>query len=620
VTPGVVDNPDMSATNPSGKSLSNSPISRNHAVAKTKQLLLQGPLDGEDRLVQAPPTVHPEELIPELVAAHDLQIVFVAPTDSQLNRMKRRCRALNLSTREICSQYQRCPTYAGKHNDTVKEKLKSAAKQIPLGLLHKTRDLPCCPNCPFTTWNRPEFTEQVVLANPRHAYMDSVLEDRVVFTCSLRGDAYVTKIENPSRALDAYLDRNTQFTGYSDFIQNRDSGRVPSILDYEDGTIDPSTDDEEFGYAIDKDGHHLAPQAVFGLLHTEELDNEWETSFKHEKDIVNKHYPKNRPPVGGDPFDIGGVDYYRTRVVRQPGETPEEDTIYVLDVPDFTKANSVVAFDIAPTPWMWRLYYGTNFDHQPMYSDDETAEFLRSAMGVKVVQTATSRKPYEGNNVTPGRDASIAVWAIAEFGKPPIVVSTKNALGRYRSKQPALLNADAKNVIQYRRGGSVITDKSPLIILNGSPRPRNEEFQLWGALAGKSVRNPNQNQSFGETGDEIRRQFCESRIGKWATRFDCRNATVVLNTTAVPEWLRNNRLVAHASPMDILSANASGRRAVARYIRDKSGNRVTMNDIQTQVGVSENTARRARDSFIEQEWVVKHATKGRKPDEYSWVS
>lgn len=156
----------MSITNPSGKSLSNRIISRKHAVAKTKELLLRGPQQGEDCLVQPAPTVHPERLIPELVATHDLQAVFIAPTDSQLKQMNRRCSALNLSTREISSPYQKCPTYAGKHSDTTKEKLKSAAKQVPLGLLHKTRDLPCCPNCPFTTWKRPEFTEQVVLANP----------------------------------------------------------------------------------------------------------------------------------------------------------------------------------------------------------------------------------------------------------------------------------------------------------------------------------------------------------------------------------------------------------------------------------------------------------------------
>lgn len=531
----------MSTTNPSGKRLSNSPLNRNHVLAKTRELLLQGPQDGEDCIVQPPPTVHPEKIIPKLVAAHDLSVVFIAPTKAQLTRMEQRCSNHNLSTHRITSPYNSCGSYTGKHGDSVETRVKSHIDRgATLGDLHRNGNLPCQPGCSFAGRNHPAYNEQVILANPHHAYIDGVLEDRVVFTCSLRGDAYVTKLENPSKALDAYLDKNTQFVGYNDFIQNRDSGRSPSIWDYENGIIDPATPDEEFGYAIDKDGHHFAPQAVFGLLHAEELDNGWETSFGQKKDVYGNHRPTNRPPVGGDPFDIGGVDYYRTRVVRQPGETPEEDTIYVLDVPNFTKANSVVAFDIAPTPWMWRLYYGTNFNHQSVYSDGETAEFLRSAMGVKVVQTATSRKPYEGNNVTPGRDASIAVWATAEFGKPPIVVSTKNALGRYRSKQSALLNADAKNGIQYRRGGSVITDKSPLIILNGSPRPRNEEFQLWGALAGKSVRNPNQNQSFGETGDEIRRQFCESRVGKWATRFNCRNATVVLNTTAVPEWLQRS--------------------------------------------------------------------------------
>lgn len=610
----------MSITNPSGKSLSNSITSRKHAVAKAKELLLRGSQQGENVLVQPAPTVHPERLIPELVDAHDLQIVFIAPTDTQLKRMKRSCGTLNLSTREISSPYHKCPTYTGKHGDNAKEKLKSAAKQVPLGRLHKTRDLPCCPNCQFTSWKRPDFTEQVVLANPRHAYIGGLLEERVVFTCAFRGDAYITEIENPPQALDSYIEKNTNFTGYSDFLQSRDSDRSPSIWDYADGTIDPSSDDEEFGYAIDKDGHHLAPQAVFGLLHAEELDNEWETSYHHEEGAYGNYRPTNRPSVGGDPFDIGGVDYYRTRVVRQPGETPEEDTIYVLDVPDFTKANSVVAFDVAPTPWMWRTYYGVNFDHQRVYSDDETAEFLRNEMGVEVVQTATSRKPYEGNNVTPGRDASIAVWATAEFGKPPIVVSTKHGLGCYRSKQPDLLTTDAKDGIQYRRGGSVITQNAPVIILNGSPRPQNEEFQLWGALAGKSVPEaPNQQGSFGQTGDEVRRQFCESRVGKWATRFDSRDAVVILNTTAVPEWLQDSRLVTRESPTNVLPDNAPGRRSVARYLRDNE-TRVTMNDVQTEAGVSGNTARRARDSLIEQGWVAKHLTKGRKPDEYSWVA
>jgi hypothetical protein len=213
------------------------------------------------------------------------------------------------------------------------------------------------------------------------------------------------------------------------------------------------------------------------------------------------------------------------------------------------------------------------------------------------------------------------VWATGEFGKHPHIVSTNKGFNAYDAKQPALLRDDAKREIQYRGGGSVITGDSPLVILNGSPRPQNDEFQKWAALDRKSVPgSPNQQGSFGQVGDEVRHQFCESRVGKWATRFNSRDAVVILNTTAVPEWLQDSRLVTRESPTKALPDNAPGQRAVARYLRDEDGTLVTMNDIQTEANVSGNTARRTRDSLIEQGWVAKHPTEGREPDEYSWVA
>ena len=614
----------MSSKHADLKSLSYSPINQGYARDETKRLLLHGPKNDEDVLVQPPPTIHPEELVPELVAAHDLRSVYTAPTKRQLARIEQRFNDYGVPTQRVRSQYDLCDSYSGAHGDDVEQRVKAHIKEgATLGNLHEDGGLPCQPGCPFGGRKPPRFTEQVVLANPRHIYMDRLREDRHIFTCSLRGDAYITTIDNPPEALDSYIDTNTDFTGYRDFMRNRDTSRPPFppfVAKYPYNSFEPSDPDEEFGYDIDKDGHHLAPLAFFGLVHSTKLPNDWGTTYHHHTSSLEGSTPTYQANYRPNPFEVVGLDYQRHRVVREPGESPKDDTLYVLKVPDYSKAKSVVAFDVAPTPWMWRTYYGTNFDHQRVYSDAETAEFLRDEMGVEVVQTATSRKPYEGKNVTPGRDASIAVWATAEFGKPPIVVSTKNALGRYRSKQPNLLTTDAKDGIQYRRGGSVITDNAPLVILNGSPRPPNEEFQLWGALAGKSVPDsPNQQGSFGQVGDEIRRQFCESRVGKWATRFDSRDAVVILNTTAVPEWLQDSRLVTRKSPTNALPDNAPGRRAVARYLRD-SGTRVTMDDILAGADVSGNTARRARNSLIGQEWVGKHPTEGREPTEYSWAA
>lgn len=616
----------MSGTHQFHNTLSPRRFTRNKALNQTKQLLLRGLQDGEDVLVQPPPTVHPENLIPGLIAAYDQQAIFIAPTDSQLKRMGRRCRSLNISTRGISSPYQKCPSYDGQHGDAVEAQVENVLEQgVPLGRLHKTRDLPCCPNCPFTKWKRPEFTEQVILANPRHAYIGDLLEGRVVFTCALRGDAYITKIENPPQAFDSYLEKNTQFSEYQDFMLNRDSKRAPSVWDYSDGTLDPSTDDEEFGYVINKDGHHLAPQAVFGLLNTEKLGNGWETSYYYKRNergnCFRTDYRRNRLHT----FEIVGLEYERNRVVRQPGETPEDDTIYLLEVPDFSNAKSVVAFDIAPTPWMWKLYYGLAFNHQRVYSDDETAEFLRHQMDTDVIQTATRRKPYDSTyhpqnrSFTPGRDASIAVWATGEFGKRPHIVSTNKGFNAYDAKQPALLRDDTKRVIQYRGGGSVITDDTPLVIPNGSPRPQNDEFQKWAALTGKSVPDsPNQQGSFGRVGDEIRHQFSESRVGKWATRFTSKGATIVLNTTAVPKWLRDSRLVTHASPSDVLTDNSSAKRKVARFLRQRAeeGERVTIREIKSETGVTRQTIYTTRDDFRDEGWITAYPSEN--PTEYEW--
>lgn len=108
-------------------------------------------------------------------------------------------------------------------------------------------------------------------------------------------------------------------------------------------------------------------------------------------------------------------------------------------------------------------------------------------------------------------------------------------------------------------------------------------------------------------------------MGKWATRFDNGGGIVVLNTTAVPEWLQDSRLVGRESPINVLPDNVPGRRAVARYLRD-NGTRAMMNDIRVEADVSGNTARRARDPLIEQGWVVKYPTEGREPTECSWVA
>ncbi|WP_338740209.1 hypothetical protein [Haloplanus salilacus] len=621
----------MSGTHQTPNNPSHSTFKRGYARDETKRLLLHGLKNDEEVLVQPPPTIHPEKLVPKLVAAHDLCAVYTAPTKRQLARIEQRFNNNGVTTQRVRSQYDLCGSYSGAHNNDIEERVKDHIERgATLGNLHEDRKLPCQPGCPFGGRNPPPFTEQVILAHPKHIYMDRILEDRHIFTCSLRGDAYITELDNPPKKLNSYIDTNTDFIDYRDFMRNRDMNCppfAPFLSDYPFNSFEPSDPDKEFGYDIDKDGHHLAPLAVFGLLHSEKLPNGWETSYHRRESNLGSPTPTHQVNQGPNPFEVVGLDYQRHRVVREPGETPEDDTLYVLKVPNYSKAKNVVAFDIAPTSWMWNLYYGADFDHQRVYSDDETAEFLHQEMDTTVIQTATRRKPYDSSyhnqnrSFTPGRDASIAVWATGEFGKRPHIVSTNKGFRAYDAKQPALLRDDAERGIQYRRGESVITDDAPLVILNGSPRPQNEEFQLWGALAGKSVPgSPNQQGSFGRVGDEVRHQFSESRVGKWATRFTSKDATLVLNTTAVPELLQDSRLVTYASPTDVLTENSSAKRKVARFLRQqaKEGERATIGEIESETGVSRQTIYTARDDFEDEGWITAYHSE--RPTEYEWDS
>jgi len=69
----------MSSTHQTPNNPSHSAFRRGEAREQTKQLLLRCPQDGKDVLVQPPPSIHPEELIPELVATHDIRAVYIAP-------------------------------------------------------------------------------------------------------------------------------------------------------------------------------------------------------------------------------------------------------------------------------------------------------------------------------------------------------------------------------------------------------------------------------------------------------------------------------------------------------------------------------------------------------------
>jgi hypothetical protein len=593
-------------------------LSRRTAISDTKALLAKVAQHRRDWLVQYPPTLHPERYLPEIIANQGLTVAYLTPWNKRQAAMVRQCEKYGLSVQRITSNKDACPSYSGDYGDEYADRVKMLCDEqgTSLGHLHRTGDLRCQPRCPFAA--TPSFTagqDDVLIGPPVLAYTDGAREDRTLFVHGLTGDEFVISIKDPVGQLSPYIRAKTNLSGYEEFIRRRNK---PTFRDYAHRSLRADQIDGE--RALEKEGHIHAPLAVFGLLFAETLNNGWETTYYHQ-DTPSGAVPTNRYEGLADRWTVGGLDYDRHRVVRDPGETPESDTIHILKLPDFSSASQVVGLDVAPIPWLWNACYGVNFSYESVYDMKTTRRFLRRAMNITVVQTASSFKPYDGGGVTTGRDGSVTLWAGAEFGKGPVVVSTKNALtNEYPEYEPCLLESDTSDHRQYRGDIQSITQQSPVIIAHGAPRPRNEVFQMWGAFRGESVpARSNQNNSFGEVGDKIRRQLMHSRVARATTNIgeNGRGATIVLNTTAVPEWLRD--LATSVDPLEILPANAHAKRRVARYLRvhSQDGGTAMIGNIENGAKVSERVARTATKLFVKQGWVTEHDLGG-FPNEYEW--
>jgi len=539
--------------------------------------------------------------------------------------MKRFCASTNLSATILSSNKHACNSYSGDYGEDYADTVDQLSDEIGLGKLHATGQLKCQPDCPFLEQSEDYSEFDILIGHHSILYLKEARDGRTVYIDGITGDEFVTDISDPDELLTPYLKNNTEFKNYTHFIRNRNDTSLRPSLHYNFLHEDFTVNNGDRTRAIEGEGHHLARLAFFGLLYSVELDNGWETTYHYDIDRhLDCSIAKNRYevlPTGPDRWSVASLDYSRHRVVREPGESISDDEIHIFRAPDFSSTNGVIGFDIDPKNEVWNTCYGIDFNHERILEDEETTNFLRQTMDISVIQVANSLKPYDGNNVTEGRDTSVTLWSGIDFDDKPIVVSTKNALQNYEDKQPALLYQDSIDNYRYRDGRSIDSPKSRVVVAHGAPRPSNDEIQILGALMGESIPDDtNSNQSFGNVGDKVRHQFMHSRVARKATSFDedGKGTVIVLNTTACPDWLCSNK-AAEVDVMDMLPANAPARRDIARYLRDEYDDPVTRKEIRERADVSENSVRKALERFGDHGWVVEHEVEeGKTQYKYEW--
>jgi hypothetical protein len=195
--------------------------------------------------------------------------------------------------------------------------------------------------------------------------------------------------------------------------------------------------------------------------------------------------------------------------------------------------------------------------HQSVYDENHKREFLRNVLGLEMIQSAKNTKPYlSGNNVNPESDMAFIESVKEREGRKPSVISSYAAREMYESLGITEITNKIGHYNDLKGSGEFETDRLGIVI--GCPQPSDNHIELWGALAGHSIRRKEYENGqktkgvdldFGEYGNKILLDSRENEVLQAAMRFGReesngeKGARVYIHTAAIPNWIQPELLV-----------------------------------------------------------------------------
>jgi hypothetical protein len=306
------------------------------------------------------------------------------------------------------------------------------------------------------------------------------------------------------------------FEDFTELLEGRNSEEGKEARDWFD-TDDLERDGELILTDENESANPFAPLLTFAILVGENLGNEWEQADLDPKTGVGNHRTAARN--------------------RNSGE------MCLLLPPELDDADGIIALDGTPTPDLWQLAVDTRLSHEQVLPDKERADYLNDTLGHSVVQTAgDAAYSYSGGNaVKPERDGLLFEAVADREGTEPALISTKAAISQY--EEEAVLTAVGKHKHYGNLKGSNQFEDERVGIVVGSRHYGDDFIEMWGTLAGKSVKRvgdgKGMNLDYGEFGNKILHHMREHEVLQAVLRFGRNGSptTVYVHTAALPEWV-----------------------------------------------------------------------------------
>lgn len=507
-----------------------------HDVRERTQTTLEHCFEGfSNRLVHALPATGKTTGSVRACAETDVPVTFLTGrgVDEQYEKVRSVCDEYGVKAYTLPAFQRDCPCAQGEHGETVQDRVLEAhrhgATPKQVHAMYESRydePIPCKigQECPYVAkWDFHPDDYDMLIGHYHHANVPKVSVGRAVAIDEF-ADEYVDKWEGiPETAISLWLESEDAMPidTYAELMSIRGGGttdtdrkRADALSFFSDGV---ETAPEQ---AFEPGGHAKAPMLVFVLLASSanDLGNGWERA----------RFP------GRDDKRIGVYN-------------GKDNTVAIVNPPDWTYARSVTALDGTPTKTMWEDVLGIRLKHERVLTRGEKQHFVEDGLNLNIVRTTDAQKPYlSGTYVNVEQDATLMEWISKELGDFGLI-SSRSAIEQYDAAGLDHLYTEGSRYYGNLLGSNDFANTRVGCVI-GSTNFGDDYVKMWGAIHNERVeanRNPEQCEgrgsdlSYGVYGDHILTHMREHQTLQAIMRFgrDGRGAAVFVHTNTLPEWV-----------------------------------------------------------------------------------
>lgn len=458
----------------------------------------------------------------------------------------------------------------------------------PASLIHREIDTPCDRGnntCPY----RERVAEidsgglAALVGHYKQAYNPTYIEERVVVIDEDCFDDFIEEIKNPVEKAEEYIATLDDFPFNGVPYRPTDTELKEAIEILENEGLEPADHRDTVGAF-----HAKAPLVAYALLTADRMENDW---F-----------------VADLPADRTATFYQR------PGKGP----LHLLDPPDFSGAEAIIALDATPCIADWTRLLGDGLKHYRLFDDDQRNQYLRE-QGYEFVQLNNRIWPVSDGGVSVPKCEAYLREVSREHGQRPDLITSKKIIeGGKNWKDEYIEGLEDRDLDHLWRDhlhygnlrGRGDLEESELLVVLGSPGRSDLNIQYHATFHGECAEPATDDEGDRLTGydldyqSEVANEYLDSvrrggvfQAAMRAGRTEDAEAAVYIATGLVPHWLETKK-AGYPLPNGSFDAcprsnlRSPGEREVIEAVRGETG--ISTSEIVDKVSIGQEMVKKHR--------------------------